>query len=184
MLDRAVRMPRLLGPRLFPDLLSNDPRKGLRRWVDTNLFVPTWSDNRRGVLLEMHHDGTVVTAVDLSRNALPADRPQVELPVISWVLISAVFETVALAHEHRQVLHSEAPMDLQAVVQTRATDTRFTPVVLDFGRPEVSERARQPSALQPTFGELPPFADDQALVATGRELTEGLLHQFGLDMPD
>ncbi|MFE9812739.1 hypothetical protein [Streptomyces sp. NPDC005548] len=141
-------MPRLLGPQLIPDLLSNDPRKGLRRWVDTNLFVPAWSSNRRGVLLELHHDGTVVTAVDLSHKALPADRPDVELPVISWVLISAVFEAVALAHEHRQALHSEAPMDVQAVVQTRATTSRFTPVVLDFGRPDVAERARQPSVLE------------------------------------
>lgn len=184
LLAGAVRMPRLLGPQLIPDLLNNDPRKGLRRWVDTNLLVPAWSTNRRGILLELHHDGTVVTAVDLSHNALPKTRPEVVLPVISWVLTSAIFETVALAHEHRQALHSEAPMDMQVVVQTRATTSRFTPVVLDFGRPDVAERARQPSVLQPAFGELAPFADDQALIATGRELTEGLLHQFGLDMPD
>jgi hypothetical protein len=183
LLDAASQMPRLLGPPLFPNLLNNDPRKGLRRWVDTNLLVPARATRQRGVLLELHHDGTVVTAVDLSHNALLAGHAAVELPVTSWNLISAVFETVALAHEHRTALHADSSMDLQAVLQTHDTDARFTPVVLGYGRPDVAEWARQPFVMQPAHGELAPFADDETLIAEARELAEGLLHQFGIDMP-
>ncbi|UXY32173.1 AlbA family DNA-binding domain-containing protein [Streptomyces sp. HUAS TT20] len=66
LLASAIPMPRLLGPQLFPYLLGNNPRKGLRRWVDTNMLVPARATRQRGVLVELHHDGTVVTAVDLS----------------------------------------------------------------------------------------------------------------------
>lgn len=95
LLASAIPMPRLLGPQLFHDLLNNNPRKGLRRWVDTNMLVPARATRRRGLLVELHHDGTVVTAVDLSHLALPPSHPAVPLPVSSPVLISAVFETVA-----------------------------------------------------------------------------------------
>ncbi|MEV4453592.1 hypothetical protein AB0K24_51180, partial [Streptomyces mirabilis] len=37
--------------------------------------------------------------------------------------------------------------------------------------------------MQPAHGELAPFADDETLIAEARELAEGLLHQFGIDMP-
>ncbi|MGW5442729.1 AlbA family DNA-binding domain-containing protein [Streptomyces asiaticus] len=180
----AIRMPRLRAPQLFPDLLDNNLRKGLRRWVDTNMLVPARATRRRGVLVELHHDGTVVTAVDLSHQALPRKHPAVSLPVFSPVLVNAAFETVALVHEHRLTLRADSPIELRAVLQENQPGAgfRFTPVNLDHGRPEVVEWARQPRALQPAHSDLAPFADDQALIAGATDLAEGLLHQFGLDM--
>ncbi|MCT9004636.1 ATP-binding protein [Streptomyces rhizosphaerihabitans] len=183
LLAAVVPMPRLRVPQVFHDLLDNDPRRGLRRWVDTNMFVPSRATRRRGVLAELHHDGTVVTAVDLSHSALHEPKPGVELPVATPVLISAVFETVALAHEHRLALRMDAAIELRAVLGTQADGPfRFTPVVLGFSRPEIAEWARQPSAVQPAYSDLAPFADDQALITGATELAEGLLHQFGLEI--
>jgi hypothetical protein len=183
LLADAVPMPRLRVPQLFHDLLDNNPRRGLRRWVDTNMLVPSRATRRRGVLVELHHDGTVVTAVDLSHNALPAPQSEVVLPAATPALTSAVFETVALVHEHRLALRMDAPIELRAVLGTQRTGLfRFTPVVLGHSRPEVAEWARQPSAVQPAHSDLAPFADDQALTAGATELAEGLLHQFGLEI--
>ncbi|MFF5019544.1 helix-turn-helix domain-containing protein [Streptomyces sp. NPDC001165] len=183
LLARAIPIPRMLGPQLFPDLLDRNPRKGLRRWVDTNMLVPARATRRRGVLVELHHDGTVVTAVDLSHNALPPSHPAVPLPVPSPVLISSVFETVALAHEHRLTLRADTPIELRAVLQTQpGTGLRFAPVVFDLGRPVVAEWARQPRTVQPAHSDLAPFADDESLIAGATDLAEGLLNQFGLDI--
>jgi hypothetical protein len=135
------------------------------------------------VLVELHHDGTVVTAVDVSHNALPPRHPEVPLPVSSPVLISAVFETIALIDEHRLALRADSPVELRAVLQTQpGSEFRFAPVVLDHRRPEVAEWARQPRSVQPAHSDLAPFADDQALTAGATDLAEGLLHQFGLDI--
>ncbi|TLQ38954.1 AlbA family DNA-binding domain-containing protein [Streptomyces marianii] len=185
LLVSAIPMRRLLGPQLFPELLDNNPRKGLRRWVDTNMLVPARANRWRGVLVELHHDGTVVTAVDLSHHALPPDYPAVPLPVSSPVLISAAFETIALVHEHRLALRADTPVELRAVLQTQPDPgSRFAPVILDpgLGRPEIAEWARQPRTVQPAHSDLAPFADDQALIAGATDLAEGLLHQFGLDI--
>lgn len=183
LLASAIPMPRMLGPRLFPDLLDRNPRKGLRRWVDTNMLIPARATRRRGVLVELHHDGTVVTAVDLSRHALPPSHPEVPLPMAAPVLISAVFETIALAHEHRLALRADIPIELRAVLETQpGTGLRFTPVVLAHGRTEVAEWARQPRTVQPAHSELSPFADDQSLITCARDLAEGLLNQFGIDI--
>ena len=147
------------------------------------MLLPSRATRRRGVLGELHHDGTVVTAVDLSHNALPAPQSGVVLPVATPVLISTVCETVALVHEHRLALRMDAPIELRAVLRTQANGPfRFTLLVLGLGRLEVAEWARQPSAVQPAHSDLAPFADDQALIAGATELTEGLLHQFGLEI--
>ncbi|ATW48243.1 AlbA family DNA-binding domain-containing protein [Streptomyces peucetius] len=183
LLASAIPMPRLLVPQIFPEFLDNNPRKGLRRWVDTNMLVPARPTRRRHVLVELHHDGTVVTAVDVSHNALPPSHPEVPLPVSSPVLISAAFETIALVDEHRLALRADSPVELRAVLQTQpGSESRFAPVILDHGRPEIAEWGRQPRSVQPAHSDLAPFADDQALIAGATDLAEGLLHQFGLDI--
>ncbi|MFH8630774.1 hypothetical protein ACH4CC_13000 [Streptomyces lydicus] len=151
--------------------------------MDTNMLVPARATRQRGILVELHHDGTVVTAVDLSHHALPPSHPEVPLPVSSPTLLSAVFETIALADEHRFALRADTPVELRAVLRTQPrSGLRFTPVVLDHGRPEVAEWARQPRSVQPAHSDLAPFADDQALTAGATDLAEVLLHQFGLDI--
>ncbi|MFF5759980.1 ATP-binding protein [Streptomyces longwoodensis] len=186
LLASAIPMPRLLGPQLFPHLLDNNPRKGLRRWVDTNMLVPARATHRCRILVELHHDGTVVTAVDLSHSASPytgvgEGEGDVCLPVAAWVLISAAFETVSLVHEHRLALHAGTPIDLCAALESGG-GFRFVPVVVGHRRPEIAEWARQPRTIQPAHTELAPFSDDQALIAAATDLAEGLLHQFGMDI--
>ncbi|WP_329595992.1 ATP-binding protein [Streptomyces pseudovenezuelae] len=185
-LSRAVPLRGLLGPQLFPDLLDNNPGRGLRRWVDTNMLVPTRATSRRGVLVELHHDGSVATAVDLSHKAPGDGMPgSPVLPVSCPALINTVFESVALAHEHRLALRVDSPIDLRAVLTILPEAdkaVRLAPVVIELGRLAIAEWGRQPKIVQPADGELAPFIDDEALAAAATELAEGLLHQFGMNI--
>ncbi|MEU1690009.1 ATP-binding protein [Streptomyces hirsutus] len=185
-LDRAVPLRRLLGPQLFSDLLDNNPGRGLRRWVETNMLVPARVTSRRGILVELHHDGSVVTAVDLSHKAPNDGMPgSSTLPVSCPALINTVFESVALAHEHRLALRADSPLDLRAVLTVLPGanwSLRLAPTVIELGRLAIAEWGRQPRKVQPAEGELAPFIDDEALASAAAELTDGLLHQFGMNI--
>jgi hypothetical protein len=54
------------GPAVLSDVLSNEMRVGLRRWVESTFLVPERRGKSRGVMVELHHDGTAGIAVDLA----------------------------------------------------------------------------------------------------------------------
>lgn len=149
------------------------------------MLVPARATSRRGVLVELHHDGSVVTAVDLSHKAPSDGMPgSIVLPVSCPALINTAFESVALAHKHRLALRADSPIDLRAVltiVPEADKTVRLAPVVVELGRLAIAEWGRQPKKVQPADGELAPFIDDEALAAAATELAEGLLHQFGMN---
>ncbi|MFF5546689.1 AlbA family DNA-binding domain-containing protein [Streptomyces olivaceoviridis] len=184
-LNRAVPLRRLLGPQLLLGLLDNNPSRGLRRWMETNMLVPARASGRQRVLVELHHDGSVITAVDLSHYAIPGLVESDDVAISCPALIRSVFESVALAHEYRLVLRADSPIDLRAVltILPEADWNRLAPAVIELGgRLAIAEWARHPRKVQPADGELAPFIDDEALAAAATELAEGLLHQFGMNM--
>ncbi len=48
------------------EFMAGDFRVGLRRWVESTFLIPEYRTSRRGVMVELHHDGSVVVCADLS----------------------------------------------------------------------------------------------------------------------
>ncbi|MFI8930725.1 DEAD/DEAH box helicase [Streptomyces sp. NPDC053474] len=152
-------------------------RVGLRRWVESTFLIPEYRTSRRGVMVEFHHDGSVVLCVDLSTR-LEADSG---VPVDAAVVRSLAREAVCAADAHRQHRAPDTTAEITAIVVTADEKQRLIPVDYGFGGPQPVEGTRRPLRLRPASTELPPHADDQILQESATELTEGLLHQFGLN---
>jgi hypothetical protein len=170
----------------------NTPEVGLRRWVDANFLTPRdKSDTRRSLMVEMHHDGTAVFAVDVSwghyvHTEWPVpDSRQPYVPVEAWAVAVGAAETIAEAHELRLALRADSGCDLTAVI-VRDTDFHakvpFAPVIENMGFREVPTTARRPVALQPAAAELSPTSDDATLRDAAQALSSGLLNQFGIEL--
>ncbi|MET8676102.1 ATP-binding protein [Streptomyces sp. NPDC004647] len=176
-------------PAVLSSHLHNDLRVGLRRWVETNFMVPSRREKTRGVMLELHDDGSVVVAVELSWNLTTVFFA--DFGVDTDVLVSSVYETVALLHEYQQARGEDSPVDITAAVsadlETKGgrpdrAGHAFVPFRSESGRPEVVEWARQPVQLLPVATALSPAVDDTTLRACAEELASGLLNQFGIDL--
>ncbi|MFE2251668.1 hypothetical protein [Streptomyces lavendulae] len=75
-------------------------------------------------------------------------------------------------------------MDITAAIVAESNngpEFRFLAYGYGSGQPRPIEQAGQPLRVLPATTELPPIADDEVLQATGKELVEGLLHQFGIN---
>ncbi|MFJ6486683.1 MULTISPECIES: AlbA family DNA-binding domain-containing protein [unclassified Streptomyces] len=163
------------------DRLSNGMHVGLRRWVDSNILVPELRGTQAGAMVELHHDGGVVVCVDLS-HPMPS---QIGAALVdTWTLPTALGEAVAVIDAHRRRRLLDSTVDITAAIVAdgnNGPDFRFLACGYDIGQPRAIERARQPLRVIPATTELPPIADDDVLQATGKELVEGLLHQFGIN---
>lgn len=167
------------GPAVLSDVLSNDMRVGLRRWVDSSFLVPDRRGCGRGVMVELHHDGTVTVSADLSHGLEHGDGIAVNTQVLDVV----VLEALVLADTFRRRLAADSPVDLTAIVATANTDHRLLPFGNGFGAYAPMPNARHPRRLLPASTELAPNADDETLRESARELASGLLHQFGINPP-
>ncbi|MFE9847154.1 AlbA family DNA-binding domain-containing protein [Streptomyces goshikiensis] len=167
--------------RVLSDRLNNAMHVGLRRWVDSNILVPELRSSQAGAMVELHHDGGVVVCVDLS-HPLPS---QIGAAMVDTsTLPTAVGEAVAVIDTHRRRRQLDSTVDITAAIVADSLDGsefRFLPFGYGSGQPRPIERARQPLRVLPATTELPPIADDEVLQATGKELIEGLLHQFGIN---
>ncbi|MEU6299254.1 hypothetical protein [Streptomyces erythrochromogenes] len=104
--------------------------------------------------------------------------------VDTWTLPTALGEAVAVIDAHRRRRLLDSTVDITAAIVAdgnNGPDFRFLACGYDIGQPRAIERARQPLRVIPATTELPPIADDDVLQATGKELVEGLLHQFGIN---
>ncbi|MGW6971644.1 AlbA family DNA-binding domain-containing protein [Streptomyces sp. NPDC054952] len=163
------------------DRLSNAMHVGLRRWVDSNILVPELRGSQAGAMVELHHDGGVVVCVDLSH---PMSSQIGAALVDTWTLPTALSEAVAVIDAHRRRRLLDSTVDLTAAIvadSNNGSEFRFLPYGYGSGQPRAIERARQPLHVLPATTELPPIADDEVLQTTGKELIEGLLHQFGIN---
>lgn len=167
--------------RVLSDRLNNAMHVGLRRWVDSNILVLELRSSQAGAMVELHHDGGVVVCVDLS-HPLPS---QIGAAMVDTsTLPTALGEAVAVIDTHRRRRQLDSTVDITAAIvadSNNGSEFRFLPFGYGSGQPRPIERARQPLRVLPATTELPPIADDEVLQATGKELVEGLLHQFGIN---
>lgn len=159
--------------------LDNDMRVGLRRWIDSTFLVPDRREDRRGVMVELHHDGTVTAAVDLTHGLRRSAGSSVTL-LSTVAMDNTVIEAVTLADTFRTIRTPDSPVDLVAAVAKDNADDRLVPVFKHYDDIRVLPDTRRPLRLAPSFTELPPQADDAVLRERAHELATGLLHQFGL----
>jgi hypothetical protein len=142
-------------------------------------------------LVELHHDGTVVYAVDVSRYALernvaPKNASELPyLPVECRTVRVGVCEAVALTHEYRLARRIDSGSDLTAVIACDPDDFRAThlqrfpglvPLLEQHGFYDVPTGARCPQSILPTGSELPQAADRTALTDCAQFLSSGLLN--------
>ncbi|MCF1510106.1 AlbA family DNA-binding domain-containing protein [Streptomyces glomeratus] len=186
------------GPALMRDALAGAPKVGLRRWVEGNFLQPFQGahPNSRLMLVELHHDGTVVYAVDVSRYVLqknevpksPIHMPYV--PVETRTVQIGVCEAVALAHESRFARRIDSGSDLTAVIVCDpAAHERppilhyigFAPLIENHSFLEVPSHARTPMKILPAGSELPGAASRVVLRDCAQSLSSGLLNQFGVE---
>ncbi|MEU5709875.1 AlbA family DNA-binding domain-containing protein [Streptomyces flaveolus] len=78
---RQAGDPMRPGPLTSPEIVTGNPRPGLRRWVLSTLLLP----GAREVHAELHHDGTVLLAANVSwqaaRNLAAEDIPDAGVAV-------------------------------------------------------------------------------------------------------
>jgi len=181
---------------LMGNVLTGTPQVGLRCWIEGNFLHPFKGANPRGrlMLVELHHDGTVVYAVDVSRyarqkDAIPTEPPQgAYTPVETRVVQVGACEMVALSHEFRRMRRIDSSTDVAAalvsVERSPAPGLPFpgyAPVIENHSFLDVPSTARCPKKIFPVGSELPPAADRTALRECAQSLASGLLNQFGLE---
>lgn len=164
-------------PAVLSGRLASDVRVGLRRWIASNLLNPERRTRGRGVLIELHHDGTVVVCADLSWHLAAGDDTAVDTRVLG----SIARESVALADSHRLHRAPDTAVEITATVATTSTERRLVPFDYDFGNMERVDGARHPRRLLPSSTELSPNADNETLRECAHELASGLVHQFGIN---
>ncbi|MFF1608792.1 hypothetical protein ACFVYA_13525 [Amycolatopsis sp. NPDC058278] len=176
----------LLG---LPDGVVANPRIGLRRWrfrsyrAEANLQVSAeWP------LVELHHNGGIAFAVELTGTIRRSNLYAVEDPDVHWVPVRAmdllVSAGVALASSHIRELGGTGTIVARAGLLTGGSTPQRHLIAAERAAPGSSllERVggsapvRAPAAVEATFAADSDFA---ALRDTARQLAEDLNHQFG-----
>ncbi|MFI1213453.1 hypothetical protein ACH4UV_38440 [Streptomyces sp. NPDC020802] len=185
------------GPGLMRNALLGKPKVGLRRWVEGNFLQPFQGERPSGrlLLVELHQDGTVVYAVDVSRSVFKKQTGPNPVSVVPYVPVEAravqvgMSEAVALSHEFRLARRIDSSTDLTSLIicRTEAHEyggqpfAGFAPVLEQYGFMEVPSAARCPSQFLPWEYVLPPAADLRALRDCAQSLSAGVLHQLGVE---
>lgn len=182
---RTARQPdsRMIpGPLAGLEIVST-PRPGLRRWVLSTLSLGIG----REIHAELHHDGTVVLAANLSRHALR--RQDADEAATPGVLVRQDYlgaccrDLCTLTSELARQLRLDSGLLLHATVTAGTPKTvPLIPVVMDpYGFTDIPDHARHPHTIQPVTATLLPADADQALKDSAQELFTDLMNQFGLD---
>ncbi|MFD7676164.1 AlbA family DNA-binding domain-containing protein [Streptomyces anulatus] len=171
------------GPLAGLQIVSNNPRPGLRCWVVQTLGRQLGRD----IHAELHHDGTTVLAADLSWDT-QCDRALQEKPEGSLLLnqdyTSACCEDfTALARELARRTGADSALHLTATIASRTGSSPLIPVYSEYGGafPEIAHDARRPLRIQSVTTSLPPSGGDTARDEAAHELFTDLMNQFGLD---
>ncbi|MEU9671088.1 ATP-binding protein [Streptomyces bobili] len=179
--QRTNRM--IPGPLTGLEVVTSNPRPGLRRWVLSTLATGIG----RGIYAELHHDGTALLAANLSWRALRDHHHADELASLG-VLVQQNYlgeccrDLCALVREQARHLRLDSGLLLNAALTTDTPNVPLIPVVVDgFGFTDVPDHARRPHRTQPVTTTLLPADGDQALTESAQELFTDLMNQFGLD---
>jgi hypothetical protein len=171
------------GPVTGLQVVTDHPRPGLRRWVLSTSSLR----GGREIYAELHHDGSVLLAANLSWHALRDRHRADELASLGLLLHqeylgACCLDACALVLELARRLRLDSGLQLNATLAGPAPGMPLIPVVVDsLGFTEVPGHAHRPHTIQPVTTTVLPTAADQALQESAQELFTDLMNQFGLD---
>ncbi|MFI1890701.1 helix-turn-helix domain-containing protein [Streptomyces jumonjinensis] len=172
--------PTVPGPlRAMGDRLDN-PRPGLRRWMCSTLEL---SYNRE-IITELHHDGTVVMATNLSwlRDVEEPPGEDGDIPVYERLVDACSHDLVATVQQLQRSLRLDSTQQMTATITTTGKPRALAPFtdVHGIGRDSTPPFARRPHHIQPVHTLLSPTAGDDEGRSTAEEIRTDLMNQFGL----
>ncbi len=182
---RRAGDPMRPGPLTSLEIVTSNPRPGLRRWVLNTLLL----QGAREVHAELHHDGTVLLAANVSWNAarhLPADAiPDAGVAASQDFIGACCRDLTTTAWELARRLRVDSALHLTAAltaVTPSPTPPALIPVTTAFGGfTDVPDHARHPLRIQPVTATLTPLDEVEALQETAQNLFTDVMNQFGLD---
>ncbi|WP_318205872.1 hypothetical protein [Streptomyces sp. SCL15-4] len=184
---RRGRDPMRPGPLASLEVVTGNPRPGLRRWVLSTLLL----QGAREVHAELHHDGTVLLAASVSwnavRNLAADDMPDTGVAVSQDFIGACCRDLTTTAWELARRLRVDSALQLTASLATvtlspTTPPPALVPVVTGFGGfTDVPGHARHPRRIQPVTATLTPLDEVEALQETAQELFTDVMNQFGLD---
>ncbi|WP_051816381.1 hypothetical protein [Streptomyces sp. NRRL WC-3744] len=183
---RRAGDPMRPGPLTSLEIVTGNPRPGLRRWVLSTLLLP----GAREVHAELHHDGTVLLAANVSWHA--ARNPTADGIPRAGVVMSQDFiggccrDLCTTAWELARRMRVDSALQLTAtltaVTPSPTTPPALVPVVTGFGGfTDVPGHTRHPRRIQPVTATLTPLEENEALHETAQELFTDAMNKFGLD---
>jgi hypothetical protein len=162
-----------------PDVRLN-PRPGLRRWVCNNLE----SSINREIITELHYDGTVVMAANLTYIRESQEPPgQDDDLLLSERLVKACcYDFVATTQEQQRKLRMDSTLQLAATVISPDKPRPFAPRTSSWsdGAESTPPYARRPRHIQPAHTVLSPAVADDEGRSSAEELFTDLMSQFGV----
>ncbi|MEV1049292.1 ATP-binding protein [Streptomyces sp. NPDC049916] len=186
--ERGTKLParRTPGPMTgMGDALIN-PRPGLRRWVSSTMEI----DYNRNSLVELHHDGTVTLATNVSwyppssvRQGFAEEAGVVDaLPVSQRVVTAACDDFLITIQELQRKLSLDSTQQITATIYASNGPWALEARTAAFGdgRESTPPYTRRPHHIQPVHTLLPPIADDEEVARVSEELSNDLMSQFGL----
>ncbi|MEU6118259.1 ATP-binding protein [Streptomyces sp. NPDC047117] len=159
--------------------LLSTPRPGLRCWVMQTLTLGVG----RQLYAELHHDGSMVLAADLSGKLADdgfLQPPENSLLVDQDYTAGCCCDAVTITQELARCLGVDSALRLTASVAA-ATPTALVPVTTFSGFKEIPDRARYPHRVQTVSALLRPIDTEDVLRSTAQEVFTDLMNQFGLD---
>ncbi|OEJ22160.1 hypothetical protein AR457_40515 [Streptomyces agglomeratus] len=172
-----------VGPLTGLEIVTSNPRPGLRRWVLSTLTLGVG----REIYAELHHDGSVVLAANVSWKAIREDflgdaAPDGEVLVHQGFLGACCRDLAATSQELARRLRVDSALHLTATIAPSAPGQALAPVVTEYGGfTDIPAYARRPRRIQPVASTLNPTDEDEGLRETAQELFTDLMTQFGLD---
>ncbi len=162
-----------------PDTRLN-PRPGLRRWVCNNLESPV----NREIITELHYDGTVVMAANLSfiRESQEPPGQEDDLLVSERLVTACCYDFVATTQEQQRKLRLDSTLQLTAAIISPDKPRALAPRTSTWGDGAESTPlyARRPHRIQPAHTVLSPAAADEEGRSSADELRTDLMSQFGV----
>ncbi|MFI2764754.1 helix-turn-helix domain-containing protein [Streptomyces echinatus] len=179
--------PRRPGPLTSLEIVTSNPRHGLRCWVLSTLLL----QGAREVHAELHHDGTVLLAANVSwraaRNLAADDLPDAGVAVSQDFIGACCRDLCTIAWELAHRLRVDSALQLTATLAAVTSSPTtpapaLVPVTTDSaGFTDVPDHARRPRRIQPVTATLTPLDEAEALQETAQELFTDVMNQFGLD---
>ncbi|MGW2790684.1 AlbA family DNA-binding domain-containing protein [Streptomyces sp. NPDC001251] len=171
-----------MGPLNSLSSVADNPRPGLRRWVASTLSLRTG----REVLAELHDDGTVVLALNVSWKATQEEYAGGDgLPVRQDTVRSACHDLLSITSELGKLLRVDSAHHITATLRTPGVPpSPMIPVVSQFNGAftDVPSYATRPRRIQPATTLLPPAGTDESNSRAVQELFTDLTNQFGLSV--